>query len=194
MWRSTLLLLAVAFLAINSSPTPTPAKMPNYHGCLDAPGMSMKWCNFSMPHHERIEALLAELTTQEKIGLLGPTGTLGNDCDDHTAGAPRVGLSQYMWLVETNTGADATCLGENKCSTTFNGPLGMGASFNRTSWWLKGSVIGTELRAYNNIGWYRGGGPKELIGLTGYGPNLNNPRDPRFGRYSELPGEVSSGN
>lgn len=73
-------------------------------------------------------------------------------------GVPRIGLGPYMWLVEANTGANSACIGGpgNKCSTTFNGmlllvqtlapevllltnftclgPLGMGASFNRTSW------------------------------------------------------------
>lgn len=50
---------------------------------------------------------------------------------------------------------------------------------------------GTELRAFNNMGWNRdaGGTTTEKIGLTGYGPNINNPRDPRFGRTSELPSE-----
>eukprot|EP00729_Bicosta_minor_P012853 gene12853-8528_t len=65
-----------------------------------------------------------ELTTAEKIGLLGPDQNLGSTCNDHTAGAPRVGLSQYMWLVETNTGANSECLsngsGKSKCATTFS--------------------------------------------------------------------------
>ena len=136
----------------------------------------------------------------------------------------------------------------------------MGASFNRTSWYLKGGVVGTEIRAFNNMGWNRdaGGTKTEKIGLTGYvprsraargwkqqaadvghrqggwlarwtpargaagravglwcdaqlpvrrltratltatprahlhcryRPNINNPRDPRFGRLSELPSE-----
>ena len=43
----------------------------------------------------------------------------------------------------------------------------------------------------NNIGWFRdaGGTVSERIGLTGFGPNINQPRDPRNGRYSELPSE-----
>ena len=48
----------------------------------------------------------------------------------------------------------------------------------------------TDLAA-QSAGWHRdaGGTVTEKIGLTGYGPNINNPRDPRFGRYSELPSE-----
>ena len=149
-------------------------------------------CNRSLPHAVRIEKLLAQLTLDEKIGLLSPNATIAhNTCNCHTTGAPRVGLGKYMWLDETNTGASAACLGPGHCVTTFPGPLGIGASFNRTLWKLKGGVIGTEVRALNNIGWWRdaGGTVTEKIGLTGYGPNLNQPRDPRNGRLSELPGE-----
>lgn len=76
-----------------------------------------------------------------------------------------------MWLDETNTGASSACIRPGLCVTTFPGPLNLGASFNRTLWQLKGGVIGSELRALNNIGWHRdaGGTYSERIGLTGYG-------------------------
>ena len=68
--------------------------------------------------------------------------------------------------------------------------MGLGASFNRTSWHKKGEVLSDEMRAFNNAGWTRfSTGADEYIGITGYGPNINNQRDPRFGRSSELPGE-----
>ena len=50
----------------------------------------------------------------------------------------------------------------------------MGASFNKTSWRLKGDVIGTEFRALNNLGWVRSG---DQLGLTGWGPNINLARE-----------------
>jgi hypothetical protein len=192
-----LALLASLLASLSSCVADYPANTAfSYHGCLPgSAGATMKWCNFALTHTERLASLLGELTIEEKMGLLGPDPTLGSTCNDHTAGVPRVGLSRYMWLVETNTGASSQCLsngaGESKCATTFNGPLGMGASFNRTSWRLKGGVVGTEIRAFNNMGWNRdaGGTTNEKIGLTGYGPNINNPRDPRFGRLSELPSE-----
>ena len=44
---------------------------------------------------------------------------------------------------------------------------------------------------YNNLAW--GAVPrtptKSMLGISGFGPNLNIVRDPRFGRNSELPGE-----
>jgi beta-glucosidase-like glycosyl hydrolase len=78
----------------------------------------------------------------------------------------------------------------------------MAASFNRTSWKAKGDVVSTDLRAFNNIGDAMLGAKKNhglgagigtdeygLLGLTGYGPNINVVKDPRYGRNSELPGE-----
>jgi hypothetical protein len=166
---------------------------PAYHGCdTVATGSNHSWCNHTIPHHTRVELLLKAMTLSEKVSLLTPNASIShNTCNDHTLGAPRLGLGHYMWLDETNTAASSACLGPGHCATTFPGPLGVGASFNRSSWNLKGGVLGTEVRALNNIAWHRnaGGTYSEMIGLTGFGPNINNPRDPRFGRLSELPGE-----
>ena len=41
--------------------------------------------------------------------------------------------------------------------------------------------MGTEMRAFNNIAWHRRTAENK-IGLTGFGPNINLVRDPRFGR------------
>ena len=103
----------------------------------------------------------------------------------------RLGVPQWMWLTETNTGVNSACMAKDRCSTTFSGPMGMAASFNRSSWRAKGSVMGTEMRALTNAHWHRDAGvaAKALIGVTGFGPNINQQRDPRFGRSSELPGE-----
>jgi len=179
--------LVATVAAWGAPPSPSPY---SYHGCLEEPAKSMRWCDTTISHEERLDWLMSQLTLEEKIGLVSPNVKIGEMCNDHTQGVPRLGVPPYMWLVEANTGAASACLPSGKCATTFNGPLGMGASFNRSSWAAKGRVLGTELRAFNNIGWHRDAGTgTNLIGLTGYGPNINNPRDPRFGRLSELPSE-----
>jgi beta-D-xylosidase 4 len=89
------------------------------------------------------------------------------------------------------------CYGENKCSTNFPSPANLAASFNKTLWRLKGATMSDEFRAYNNLNWHRFSGLLMLIkldekikcGLSGYGPNINILRDPRFGRNSEVPSE-----
>lgn len=144
---------------------------------------------------QRMADLLGRLSLPEKIAMISPQPKLGSTCATHTAGKASIGLGSYSWLIETNTGVAAACMAPGICATTFNGPMGIAASFNRTMWQLKGQVLGRELRAFNNAGWHRGtagfgaGSISEHVPLEGYGPNINIARDPRYGRNSELPGE-----
>ncbi len=94
-----------------------------------------------------------------------------------------------------NTGVASECLGPNQCATTFVGPTGLGAAFNRDMWASKGTVLSTEMRAFANARWYRGTGAgypghpankPAHIGTSAFGPNLNAIRDPRYGRNSEV--------
>jgi beta-glucosidase-like glycosyl hydrolase len=162
--------------------------IPNYQGCIDPNATSLPYCNTQLSYEARVADLISRLTLAQKIAIIAPQPELGNTCEVHAAGVPEIGLPPYSYLVETNTGVASACISEEKCVTTFNGPLGMAASFNRTNWFLKGSVLGTEMRALRNLAWHRGD-VDDLIGLTGYGPNINIARDPRFGRNSELAGE-----
>ena len=88
-------------------------------------------CDHSKSHSDRLDLLLASLTLTEKIGLLSPTKALGNPCNTHTIGAPRVGLSDYMWLEESNTGVSSSCLGPGHCATTFAGAAAAARSVAR---------------------------------------------------------------
>lgn len=140
-------------------------------GCL--PGNvshHMKFCNRSVPIEERVADLLANLTLEEKVGLLGAGTTT---CAFMDAGVQRLGIPVYTWCVETNSGAGGICVAEGKCQSTFPAAAGLAASFNRTVWRTKGEIISTELRALNNIGGMRMGGPNDYIGLNGWGPNIN---------------------
>jgi beta-D-xylosidase 4 len=162
---------------------------PNYWGCLDEVARAKPYCDASLSIDERVQDLLSQLTLAEKVMLISPDPSK-NTCACHTKSIPRIGFPDYMWLVETNTAVASACISPGKCATQFSGPLSMGASFNRTSWYLKGSVLGTEQRAFVNLRWMRfNNRSSDYIGLTAFGPNINQPRDPRFGRTSELPGE-----
>eukprot|EP00051_Salpingoeca_urceolata_P002175 m.47862 g.47862 ORF g.47862 m.47862 type:complete len:851 (-) comp11951_c0_seq1:94-2646(-) len=166
----------------------TGTRSPNFHGCLTPKAKALKYCDTSLTHEERVQDLMSHLSLAEKIAAIAPQPKLGGTCACHTSGVERIGFPNWSWLVEANTAIAAACAGPDKCATTFSGPMGMGASFNKTSWYLKGSVLGTEMRAFSNAGWHRGN-PGDFVALTGYGPNINIARDPRFGRSSELPGE-----
>eukprot|EP00299_Pterocystis_sp_00344_P008133 c2962_g1_i1.p1 GENE.c2962_g1_i1~~c2962_g1_i1.p1 ORF type:complete len:853 (-),score=180.57 c2962_g1_i1:68-2626(-) len=160
---------------------------PNYQACLTPLAQSFQYCNTSLSFDDRVDDLLSHLSLDQKIATIGPDPNLGNPCATHTDGADSIGLGPWMWLVETNTGVASACVAQGICASTFPGPVGLGATFNTSVWFNKGSVFGSEMRAFANFGWHRGDGG--LIGLTGFGPNINIARDPRFGRNSELPGE-----
>lgn len=175
--------------AFSSPLSMSPNYQPNYQGCTTELAKSMPYCDTKLSVDERVAWLVGNLTLDEKIQMISPQQDLGGTCGTHTRGKASIGLPNYFWLTEANSGIAATChTTPYRCPTTFIGPLGFGASFNRSSWRLKGGVLGREMRAFNNIGWHRHASG-DLVGLTGFGPNINIARDPRFGRTSELPGE-----
>eukprot|EP00930_Biecheleria_cincta_P033581 TRINITY_DN23268_c0_g1_i1.p1 TRINITY_DN23268_c0_g1~~TRINITY_DN23268_c0_g1_i1.p1 ORF type:complete len:813 (-),score=128.88 TRINITY_DN23268_c0_g1_i1:19-2457(-) len=187
----TCMLALFAWVRVSSAPLDDEQKYgvppmagPMFHGCADNMSKGLPYCNLSLSHVDRVNDLLQRLTLDEKIGLLSPHSA--PYCTLDAAPVPRLGVPGWNWLTEVNTNimfnGNGPCLAANRCPTVFIGPEGLGASFNRSLWRAKGDVISTELRAYNNL---RAGG----FALSGFGPNINLVKDPRFGRNSELPGE-----
>jgi len=160
-----------------SDPPPSP---PLFHGCLEANATKLPYCDASRSHSDRADNLLSLLSLDEQISMLSPT--IKPYCACHTPAIDHVGLPKYKWLTETNTMVNGPCISSSKCPTCFVGPTGMAASFNRSSWWLKGDVVSTDMRVLNAHA-------KGEVGLTGFGPNINLVKDPRYGRNSELAGE-----
>jgi len=66
--------------------------------------------------------------------------------------------------------------------------MGLAASFNSSSWWYKGDVTSTDIRGVFNT-FNVSADPYTATGLTGFAPNINLVKDPRWGRNSEVPGE-----
>eukprot|EP00041_Stephanoeca_diplocostata_P032967 m.1075633 g.1075633 ORF g.1075633 m.1075633 type:complete len:890 (+) comp24243_c0_seq1:40-2709(+) len=168
--------------APSPSPPPQPS-VPAYHGCADNISSALPYCDVSLSYQDRVNDILSRINLTEKIALLSPT--IKPFCSANTLPINRIGLPRYRWLVEANSCIDSGCLG-GSCNTIFVSPNAMAASFNRTSWWHKGDVVSTDLRVANNYG---DGSKTGQIGLTGFGPNINMVKDPRYGRNSELPGE-----
>eukprot|EP01059_Diplonema_ambulator_P004195 TRINITY_DN138_c0_g2_i1.p1 TRINITY_DN138_c0_g2~~TRINITY_DN138_c0_g2_i1.p1 ORF type:complete len:752 (+),score=249.86 TRINITY_DN138_c0_g2_i1:57-2312(+) len=168
--------------------------LPNYHvwGCYNI-SKNYPFCNPSLNISDRVEDVMGRMTYDEMIGMMSSyePNTL-NSCADVDAGVPRLGIPPYMHLVEVNTVITAACLAVDRCATTFPASAGFAASFNRTLWNLKGQALSDEMRAFNNLNGYRDIDPNPEqygIGLTGFGPNINIMRDPRWGRNSEVPSE-----
>mmetsp|Transcript_18741 Transcript_18741/g.36126 ORF Transcript_18741/g.36126 Transcript_18741/m.36126 type:complete len:757 (+) Transcript_18741:2-2272(+) len=162
--------------------------LPNYQGCVAKEATSLPYCDESLSYDARIEDLISRLTLIEKINLVS-NGDGHVNCNMPSGAVPRLGLPSYTWLIETNTGVHSVCNTPGQCATIFPDPQCVGASFNRTLWKAKGKVLGTEMRALHNTGGVIDRDSGLLVGLTGFGPNMNIIRDPRFGRAQELPGE-----
>lgn len=160
------LLLAVVALATRT--TAVSAATPNYQGCIADAAKSLPYCDTTKSHEERVADLIGRLNLTEKISLIAPAMGM-NTCNEQQLPIDRIGYPAYMWLDETNTAVASVCVAQDRCATSFIGPEGLGAAFNRSAWFVKGDVLSTEFRAFNSNGGYRGQGTGDLIGFTGFG-------------------------
>ena len=159
-----------------------------FYGCRTSTSRALPYCNGSLAHAVRAADLVSRLPLTDKITQLSPTKP--PYCACHTAPSTAGGgVPQYRWLSEVNSVAAFSCVAPGKCPTQFIGPLGTAASFNDSAWRAKGDVVSTDLRALFNSFTGTDAYDEGAAGLTGFGPNINTVRDPRYGRNSELAGE-----
>ena len=196
----------------NANRGEAPKRVSTVYACQTARTKVMGFCDGSKSFVERASDLLQRLSTKEKLSLMGAHGP--DICAFEDGGVPRLDIPSYTWCTETNTGVSSVCLQEGRCATTFPSPAALASSFNRSLWRRKGETQSTEQRALFNLGAVRGSRTHPLIGLNGWGPNINIVRgeqscacsrsllcvlhilslllllvDPRYGRNSELPSE-----
>ena len=127
------------------------------------------WCAAGPPFAPRAAALVANLTKQEKSGLI-----LMIDL-----GVARLDIAPYIWWSEALHGAIAPFQHHGvKPATCWPEPIGVGSSFNTSLFHALGELTSTEGRGL------QGG-----VGNTYWAPNVNIDRDPRWGRGQETPGE-----
>ena len=163
--------------------------VPTSHGCLARDVRGLPFCDPTLSTADRVADLVSRLTLAEKIGLTGADLSKDGSCDTKDAGVKRLDVPPMQWLVETNSMAASSCY-NNSCATSFPSAQNLAASFNRSAFFAKGAVVGLEMRALNNLQWHRADGiPDSLQSLSGFGPDINQPRDPRNGRAGELPTE-----
>ncbi len=129
--------------------------------------------NETLPPDARVKELLAQLTVDEKIGLLG----------FNSPGVPRLGIPVYNWWNEALHG-----VARAGSATVFPQAIGMAATFNDSLVRVIGDVVSTEARAKYNMA-TRLNRRQQYQGLTFWSPNINLFRDPRWGRGQETYGE-----
>ncbi len=117
---------------------------------------------------ERTEALLNELTLEEKLGMLGTW----------QRPVERLGLKSFVMANEAARGL--VLRKDDEISTVFPEPFGLAATFDPDVMYKMGEVTGIETRIYHDKG---------KASLCEWGPTVDAARDPRWGRNEEAYGE-----
>jgi hypothetical protein len=77
---------------------------PNFHACLTPESKSYGFCDTTLSTADQVADLLSRLLTlEEKVYMTQPQGKFGNVCGTTTGELERLNISQYTWLIETNT-------------------------------------------------------------------------------------------
>ncbi len=132
-----------------------------------------KFEDTSLTFEERVDALLNEMTLNEKI----------NQLKYNAPAIPRLNISEYNWWNEALHG-----VGRSGIATVFPQAIGMAAMWDDSSLFKVGNIVSDEARAKYNA--YSKQGKHGIYqGLTFWSPNINIFRDPRWGRGMETYGE-----
>ena len=129
--------------------------------------------NTELTVDERVEALMKELSLEEKIGLM----------EHQSKAIERLGIPEYNWWNEGLHG-----VARSAPATVFPQAIGMAASFNPDLIEQVATAISDEGRALYHAAIEKGI-HKQYLGLTYWSPNVNIFRDPRWGRGHETYGE-----
>lgn len=122
---------------------------------------------------ERVDALIAELTIEEKVSQL----------TDSAAGLSRLGINEYNWWNEALHG-----VARAGTATVFPQAIALAAMWNEELLLEIAQAISEEARAKFNDA-QRKDVYDRYHGLTFWSPNVNIFRDPRWGRGHETYGE-----
>ena len=138
-----------------------------------ANAQKLDWHDASLNPEQRAEALVNELTIDEKISLMM----------DQSEAVPRLGIPQFNWWSEALHG-----VARAGKATVLPQTIGMAATFDNKAVGDAFVMVSDEARAKFND--FRKAGPiKRYEGLTFWTPNVNIFRDPRWGRGQETYGE-----
>ena len=121
----------------------------------------------------RVDDLIGRMTLEEKVGQMM----------NAAPGIPRLGIPQYDWWNECLHG-----VGRAGIATVFPQAIGMAATWDLALMRRVATVISDEARAKHHDA-LRNNVHDIYYGLTFWSPNINQFRDPRWGRGQETYGE-----
>jgi hypothetical protein len=155
--------------------------VPFGHGCLHPSVHGLPYCDATASLDVRIADLKSRLTLEEAMGFTG-AGEFEEPCVTNMPAIARLDLAEVRQLVEVTSMASGSCIPNGNCSTAFASGLLLGGSFNRSVWLNHGIIIGKEMRVHANMAWNDNNPNGNFNTLSGHGPDINQPRDPRNGR------------
>ena len=164
------------------------AAVPFGAGCLHPTVRGLPFCDAARPLAARVADLVGRLTLGEAQGFTG-SGEFAEPCVTDQDAIRRLDVPAARHLVEVTSMAAGSCDTPygGACATAFASGLVLGASFNRSAWLSHGATVGREIRALANVASADPADPNgNFITLSGHGPDVNQPRDPRNGRIGEL--------
>ena len=129
--------------------------------------------NESLPIEQRVEALVAQMTLDEKVAQLF----------DKAPAIERLGVPEYKWWNEALHG-----IARAGNATVFPQAIGLAATFDEALILAVGEAISDEGRAKHHA-FLAQNNRSMYTGLTYWSPNVNIFRDPRWGRGQETYGE-----
>ncbi|MFM2288398.1 MAG: hypothetical protein RL684_1541, partial [Pseudomonadota bacterium] len=140
---------------------------------LPAGAQAPEWLDTSIPAQQRAQALVRQMTLDEKAAQL----------EDWATAIPRLGVPDYQTWNEALHG-----VARAGYATVFPQAIGMAATWDTDRVRAMGDTISAEARAKYNVA-QRQGNHRIFYGLTFWSPNINIFRDPRWGRGQETYGE-----
>lgn len=132
------------------------------------------YLNPTYPNEERVNDLLSRLTLKEKISLM----------TNQACGVPRLGIPAYDYWSEALHGVARSGL-----ATVFPQAIGLGATWDPALVKKIATAISDEGRAKYHARLKQKGFTTQYSGLHYWSPNVNQDRDPRWGRGQETYGE-----
>ncbi|MFN2144777.1 MAG: glycoside hydrolase family 3 C-terminal domain-containing protein, partial [Anaerolineales bacterium] len=133
-----------------------------------------KYLDPSLSHDERIQDLLSQMTTEEKISQMSY----------NAAAIPRLGIPSYNYWNEALHG-----VARSGRATIFPQAIGMASTWDPDLIHRIATAISDEARAKYHEAIRQKGYSDWYQGLTFWSPNVNIFRDPRWGRGQETWGE-----
>lgn len=179
MARLTLLIAAAAASAAAAAAASAAPPPPNGQACVPPNNTAGAWCDVTLPTWQRVEALLAALTLDEKISLM----------QDGQPAIDRLQLPFFSYNTEALHGLGAYCIDNySRCPSIFPAPPALGAAFNNSLMLSIGAAISDEVRAFANNGGIRHY-DNRTIAPTVWVPSINLAVNPLWGRNVEVYGE-----